>query len=78
VVVKRLADAGYVERRQHEGDRRRTNLTLTPEGEAILRKAPASVPTRLREAFMRMGPPERVTLTQLLERWLGLAGLKRV
>jgi DNA-binding MarR family transcriptional regulator len=78
VVVKRLADAGYVERRQHEGDRRRTNLTLTPEGEAILRKAPASVPTRLRDAFMRMGPPERVTLTQLLERWLGLAGLKRI
>ena len=78
VVVKRLADAGYVERRQKDGDRRRTHLTLTPEGAAVLEKAPPSVPTRLREAFMRMAQPERVTLTQLLERWLGLAGLRRV
>ena len=77
VVVKRLADAGYVERRQHDGDRRRTHLTLTPEGHAILAKASPSVTTRLREAFTRMAPPERVTLTQLLERWLSLAGLKR-
>lgn len=78
VVVKRLADSGLVERRQPEGDRRRTNLTVTCEGEAVLAKAPASVPSRLREAFMRMAQPERVTLTHLLERWLGLAGLRRV
>ena len=77
VVVKRLADAGYVERRQHDGDRRRTNLSLTPEGHAILAKAGPSVPMKLREAFTRMAASERVTLTQLLERWLSLAGLKR-
>jgi DNA-binding MarR family transcriptional regulator len=77
VVVKRLADAGYVDRRQDDGDRRRTHLTLTPDGEAILAKASPSVPAKLSEAFMRMGQPERVTLTQLLERWLSLAGLKR-
>lgn len=78
VVVKRLADAGYVERRQSDGDRRRMHLTLTPAGEAVLAKAPPSVPTRLRDAFMRMAQPERITLTQLLERWLALAGLRRV
>jgi DNA-binding MarR family transcriptional regulator len=78
VVVKRLADAGYVERRQHSNDRRRTNITITDEGRAVLAKASPSVPTRLREAFLRMAATERVTLTQLLERWLGLAGLKRV
>jgi DNA-binding MarR family transcriptional regulator len=78
VVVKRLADSGLVQRRQGEGDRRRTHLTLTPEGEAVLHKAPPSVPTRLREAFMCLAHPERVTLTQLLERWLTLAGLRRV
>ena len=77
VVVKRLADAGYVERRQHDGDRRRTHLTLTPKGEQLLENAPPSVPSRLREAFMRMGDGDRVTLTQLLERWLSLAGLRR-
>jgi DNA-binding MarR family transcriptional regulator len=78
VVVKRLADAGYVERRQHDGDRRRTQLTVTEEGRAILEKAPPSVPSRLRDAFTRMAAPDRVSLTQLLERWLSLAGLNRV
>jgi DNA-binding MarR family transcriptional regulator len=78
VVVKRLAEGGYVERRQQDGDRRRTHLTLTAEGQAALGKAPPSVPARLREAFMRMTQPERVMLTQLLERWLSLAGLRRV
>jgi len=78
VVVKRLADAGYVNRRQHDGDRRRTEITVTAEGRAILEKASPSVPARLREAFLRMTQPDRISLTQLLERWLSLAGLKRV
>jgi len=77
VVVKRLADSGLVERRQCDGDRRRSHLEITEKGEALLAQAPPSVPTRLREAFMRMAQPERVTLTHLLERWLGLAGLRR-
>jgi DNA-binding MarR family transcriptional regulator len=77
VVVKRLADAGLVDRRQHDGDRRRTNLTLTPDGHALLEKAPPTVPSRLRDAFTRMAREERVVLTQLLERWLALAGLRR-
>jgi DNA-binding MarR family transcriptional regulator len=78
VVVKRLADAGYVNRRQHDGDRRRTEITVTADGRAILAKASPSVPARLREAFLRMTQPDRISLTQLLERWLSLAGLKRV
>ena len=77
VVVKRLADSGLVERRQTDGDRRRVNLTLTPEGHALLAKAPPSVSSRLREAFVRMACEERMILTQLLERWLALAGLRR-
>ena len=78
VVVKRLAEAGYVDRRQQDGDRRRTQLTVTDEGREILAKASPSVSTRLRDAFVRMAHGERVTLTELLERWLSLAGLKRV
>lgn len=76
VVVKRLTEAGLVNRR-HNGDRRRTHLTLTPRGETLLDQAPPSVPSRLRHAFMRMGSGDRTTLTQLLERWLTLAGLRR-
>jgi DNA-binding MarR family transcriptional regulator len=78
VVVKRLADAGLVDRRQDDNDRRRTLLALTPEGEATLKKAAPSVTARLREAFMRMAHGERTTLTILLERWLSLAGLRRI
>ena len=78
VVVKRLADAGLVERRYEDGDRRRANLSLTAEAHGVLAKAPPSVPSRLRDAFGRMGHSERVSLTILLERWLGLAGLRRV
>jgi DNA-binding MarR family transcriptional regulator len=78
VVVKRLAEAGYVERRVQDGDRRRANLSLTPEGQAILAKAPATVSSRLRAAFSCLAQTERVALTSLLERWLTLAGLRRV
>ena len=77
VVVKRLADSGLVERRKVDGDRRRTSISLTPEGRELLAKASPSMSSQLRIAFMRMGQPERVSLTQLLERWLSLAGLKR-
>lgn len=76
-VTKRLADSGLIERRKEDGDRRRTALTLTEQGEAVLAAAPPSVPARLRRAFMDMAQGDRVTLTVLLERWLGLAGLRR-
>ena len=78
VVVKRLTDAGLVDRRQHDGDRRRALLTLTPAGEAALAKAPPSVTSRLRAAFMKMAHADRVSLTVLLERWISLAGLRRI
>ena len=77
VVVKRLAESGLVERRKENGDRRRTHLVLTPEGERVLESAPPSTPSTLRSAFMRMGHGDRVALTTLLERWLTLAGLRR-
>ena len=78
VVVKRLSEAGLVERRNHDNDRRRTVLTVTPKGESLLAEAPPSVPSRLRAAFRRMAHDERVAITTLLERWLSLAGLRRI
>ena len=78
VIVGRLSENGLVERRRADGDRRRSHLTITPEGERVLASAPTSVTARLREAFLRMAHAERVMLTQLLERWLALSGLKRV
>jgi DNA-binding MarR family transcriptional regulator len=77
VVVKRLTESGFVERRHQDGDRRRTNVTLTAAGERLLEQAPPSIPSRLRQGFVAMPTMERMTLTALLERWLVLAGLRR-
>jgi DNA-binding MarR family transcriptional regulator len=78
VVVKRLVDRGLVAREQTEDDRRRMSLVLTPRGESLLAEAPSSVSARLRTGFSQLGEGERATLTTLLERWMGVAGLRRI
>jgi DNA-binding MarR family transcriptional regulator len=56
LLVTQLADAGLVERREDEGDRRRTVVSVAPayraESEAVLEEKLAP----LREAVLRMGP----------------------
>jgi DNA-binding MarR family transcriptional regulator len=47
VVVGRLVEAGCVARRVAAADARRTELTLTERGRALLRRAPALAQTRL-------------------------------
>lgn len=47
VVVSRLVEAGCVARRIAADDARRTELTLTDRGRALLRRAPALAQTRL-------------------------------
>jgi DNA-binding MarR family transcriptional regulator len=47
VVVSRLVEAGHVTRRVAEADARRTELTLTDRGRALLRRAPRLAQTRL-------------------------------
>ena len=78
IVVGRLVERGLVAREQVEDDRRRMRLSLTPEGEALLSQAPASVSTRLRTGYSQLAEAERTALTGLLERWLSAAGLRRI
>lgn len=47
VVVARLVEAGHIARRTSAADARRTELTLTASGKALLRRAPALAQTRL-------------------------------
>ena len=70
-LVDRLVDAGYVERRPVEGDRRRVELSLTADGRRVLRKIIAR-----REALIEVGrelvPPREMdavmkALLRLLE-----------
>lgn len=77
VVVGRLVDRGLVRRQQAADDKRRGELTLTAEGEDVLREAPPSVPSRLRAGFSKLADGERRALTTLLYRWVTAAGMRR-
>jgi DNA-binding MarR family transcriptional regulator len=77
VVVGRLVERGLVRRQQAADDKRRGELTLTAEGEDVLREAPPSVPSRLRAGFAKLAESERHALTTLLYRWVTAAGMRR-
>ena len=62
VVVSRLVDAGHVVRKISARDARRTELTLTATGRALLRRAPELAQTRLM-ATLRAVPPARLRVT---------------
>jgi DNA-binding MarR family transcriptional regulator len=68
VVVSRLVASGHVARRTSAADARRTELTLTPAGRALLRRAPELAQTRL-VAALRATPEPRLRVTAgVLER----------
>ena len=59
VLVSRLATRGLVSRRTSADDARRTEVTLTPRGRALLGRAPEAAQTRLIAALQRLQPRER-------------------
>ncbi|HEU4728878.1 MAG TPA: MarR family transcriptional regulator [Kofleriaceae bacterium] len=62
VVVSRLVDAGHVARRISADDARRTELTLTESGRALVRRAPELAQRRL-VAGLRATPPAQLRVT---------------
>lgn len=71
VVVTRLADAGFVERRRADDDARRAEIALTARGRALLRRVPEPAQSQLVNALARVAPAERRALAR------GLAALVR-
>lgn len=70
-VLKRLSDAGLVERRRSEKDRRAVLARLTPEGAALLKRMYPAM-ARAQERLLACLEPERrdafvATLIELLE-----------
>jgi len=59
VVVRRLAQRGLVSRRTGFDDARRTEVSLTARGRALLGRAPEVAQTRLVAALQRLPPRER-------------------
>lgn len=75
VVVRRLVDAGLVTRTAAADDRRRVQIALTEAGRARLADAPPTVQIRLIEGLTTFAPDQRHQLAELLEQWLGAAGV---
>jgi DNA-binding MarR family transcriptional regulator len=67
-LVSALYEAGLVERRPSETDRRTAALSLTPAGARALSSATALVAERLAELLSDLPRPEADALTRLLER----------
>jgi DNA-binding MarR family transcriptional regulator len=68
VVVSRLVGAGHVARRVAASDARRTELTLTGRGRALLRRAPRLAQTRLMATLRGMPAAQLRVTARVLER----------
>lgn len=68
VVVSRLVTAGHVTRKRSKTDARRIELTLTPSGRALLRKAPELAQTKLVEELRAIVARDLKTTAVVLER----------
>ncbi|HVN86706.1 MAG TPA: MarR family transcriptional regulator [Candidatus Binatia bacterium] len=71
VVVGRLAKGGFVQRLPGRADARRTEVTLTARGRALLRRAPEAAQVRLINGLQRLAPRQRRAIAT------GLAALVR-
>ncbi len=68
VVVSRLVRAGHVARRVAAADARRTELTLTDRGRALLRRAPRLAQTRLMTSLRGVPAVQLRVTARVLER----------
>jgi DNA-binding MarR family transcriptional regulator len=76
VVVGRLAERKLVRHDRSARDRRRLELSLTPAGSALLRKAPPPAQDRLIGALLKLPLARRRFLATTLVEWTALAGIE--
>jgi MarR family transcriptional regulator, organic hydroperoxide resistance regulator len=74
-VVSRLVKRELVSRRTSDTDRRRTELSLTPAGDAVLKRSPETVQEKLVAGFATLGETERRRIADGLEEWLAASSL---
>ncbi|HET7583462.1 MAG TPA: MarR family transcriptional regulator [Gemmatimonadaceae bacterium] len=73
VVVRRLVERGLVRRSRVREDRRRVRLEITPDGAAVLRRAPITAQARLVTGLRALPARSVQRLAATLEQWLGEA-----
>jgi DNA-binding MarR family transcriptional regulator len=74
-VVAHLETRGLASRSRSSVDARRTDITLTDEGRAILARATDTIQERLLSAFARLPESAQHNTAKLLGAWLDEAGL---
>ena len=74
VVITRLVRRRLVSRRRAGDDRRRIELSLTPAGRSLLRRAPAAAQEQIIEALLRLPVKIRKELATSLTRLAGELG----
>jgi Transcriptional regulators len=75
VVVRRLVRRKLVKKVRSADDARRVELTLTPAGNALLRRAPELVQVRLARAIESIEPAERQVLARGLQHLVRTIGV---
>jgi len=67
-IIQRLERAGYVTRSRHERDGRSVNITITPAGQELLRKAPSLLQDRFHAELAKLKDWERSQTLASLQR----------
>lgn len=71
-IVDRLEAKQYVARNRSRDDRRKVFLSLTEAGEGVLKAAPSLLQDKFSSALNQLDKKEQETITQSLERVVGL------
>ena len=78
VVAGRLVERGVIKRERSGDDARRAELSLTPRGRALSRKAPHTVAQkRLADALQKLSPAEAANLKRILHKLIRTMGADR-
>lgn len=75
VVVRKLAERGFVDKRTSSSDARRAELTISAAGKQLLASAPGIFQTRLQAGLREIGSDETRQLAANLSHWLQACGL---
>jgi DNA-binding MarR family transcriptional regulator len=75
VVVRRLVERGLVQHSPHPLDARRVDLSVTPSGRRLLKRAPLLPQDRVIAGIRRLSKGDCRSLSRLLDRLLGQMGV---
>ena len=77
-VVDRLEVKGLVSRTRSTHDRRQVFVSITVDGEAMAKRSPFPLQSRLIDGFQKMPELEQATLTLAVESLVSLMGMLRL